>query len=69
VDPDLVYPEVIDRRLEWSLGTAARLARRRRLPHYVLPDGSIRLLWSEVEDLVRRVPAELANQEGVSHDR
>ena len=49
-------PEDIDARLNWSLGTAARLARRKRLPHYVLPDGSIRLRWDEVEALVRHVP-------------
>jgi hypothetical protein len=52
----LLYPEDIDARLNWPLGTAARLARRKRLPHYVLPDGSIRLRWDEVAPLVRRVP-------------
>jgi hypothetical protein len=57
VDADLLYPEQIDRRLNWPLGTAARLARRRRLPHYRLPDGSIRLSWFDVEPLVQYVPA------------
>ena len=52
----LDYPEQIDRRLNWPLGTAARLARRKRLPHYVLPDGSLRFRWPEVEPLVRHVP-------------
>jgi hypothetical protein len=52
-----LYPEDIDRRLNWALGTAKRLARRRRLPHYLLPDGSTRFVWEEVEALVERVPA------------
>jgi hypothetical protein len=52
-----LYPEDIDRRLNWALGTAKRLARQKRLPHYVLPDGSIRFRGEEVESLVERVPA------------
>jgi hypothetical protein len=48
----------IDRRLRWPAGTALRLARRRRLPHVVLPDGSIRFEWAEVGPLVVRVPAD-----------
>lgn len=55
---DLLCPEQVDGALNWPTGTAARLARRKRLPHYVLPDGSIRLRWDEVAPLVRRVPAE-----------
>lgn len=61
--PELLYPEQIDRHLDWPLGTAARLARRRQLPHYLLPDGSIRLCWKEVHALVRRIP--LDNQQEV----
>lgn len=56
MNADLVYPEQIDRNLNWPLGTTARLARRRLLPHYILPDGAIRLRWSEVEALVRHIP-------------
>jgi hypothetical protein len=56
VNAEFVYPEQIDRHLNWPLGTAARLARRRQLPHYLLPDGSIRLRKDEVEALVQRVP-------------
>ena len=52
---DLIYGEEVDRRLNWSLGRAERLARKQKLPHYVLPDGSIRFVWDEVERLVRRV--------------
>ena len=52
---DLEFPEDIDLRLNWPLGTSARLARRKRLPHYLLPDGAIRLRWEEVSALVRHV--------------
>jgi hypothetical protein len=54
--PDYLYPEDIDRQLNWPLGTAARLARRHLLPHYWMPDGSIRFRLDEVTELVRRVP-------------
>jgi hypothetical protein len=66
VNPDLLYPATIDRLLNWPLGTAARLARRRRLPHYVLPDGSIRFRQHEVEAVVNHVPASEANGQAVA---
>ena len=53
---NLLYPEQIDRELNWPLGTAVRLARRHRLPYYTLPDGSIRLRLDEVAALIRHVP-------------
>jgi hypothetical protein len=56
VDSDFVDPDDIDRRLSRTPGTAARLARRGRLPHYVLPDKQIRFRLDEVLDLVRHVP-------------
>jgi hypothetical protein len=62
VSAEFVYPEQIDRNLTWPLGTAAQLARRRQLSHYLLPDGSIRLRWEEVEALVRRVPLHLQQE-------
>ena len=37
---NLIYGEDIDRRLNWPLGRAERLARRGGLPHVVLPDGN-----------------------------
>jgi hypothetical protein len=52
----LLYPGEIDVRLNWPAGQTARLVRRGRLPHYLLPDGSVRLCWEEVVGLVRRVP-------------
>jgi hypothetical protein len=55
VTDSFLYPDDIDRRLNWPPGTAARLASRRRLPHYRLPDGSIRFRWEEIEPLVLRV--------------
>jgi hypothetical protein len=57
VNVDYLYPEDIDNKLNWPLGTAARMARRQQLPHYVLPDGSIRFRWQDVERLVRYVVA------------
>ena len=62
---DLVYSEDIDRRLNWPLGRAERLARKQKLPHYVLPDGSIRFAWEEVERLVRQIA--VPNESG-AHD-
>ena len=61
----LLYSEDVDRRLNWPLGRAERLARRKRLPHIVLPDGSIRFNWSEIAPLLRHVDAE--HQREVSH--
>ena len=52
----LLYPEDVDQRLNWPLGRAARLARQRRLPHVLLPDGSVRFRWEEIEPLVLAVP-------------
>ncbi|MGQ0634223.1 MAG: hypothetical protein ACT4QC_06420 [Planctomycetaceae bacterium] len=46
----------LDKRLTWPPGKAERLARNRRLPHYLLPDGSIRFVWAEIEPLIVRVP-------------
>lgn len=54
---ELLYPEDIDSRLNWPPGRTSRLARAGKLPHYVLPDGSIRLRWEEIEPLVQHVPA------------
>ncbi len=53
--PKLLYGEQIDKRLNWSLGRAEKLARRGNLPHVVLPDGAIRFEWDSIEPLVRRV--------------
>ena len=53
---ELVYPDEIDLRLNWPPGRTSRLARTGKLPHYILPDGSIRLRWDEIELLVQHVP-------------
>lgn len=52
----LVYPEDIDRGLNWPLGKATRLARRGKLPHVVLPDKSLRFEWARITALLKRVP-------------
>jgi len=54
--PNLLYPEEVDQRLNWPLGRASKLARQRRLPYVLLPDGSFRFDWNEIEPLVVRVP-------------
>ncbi len=54
----LLYPEDIDRRLNWPPGRAERLARQRKLPHVRLPDGAIRFRWEEIEPLLLSVAAE-----------
>jgi hypothetical protein len=59
-----IYPEDLDRRLGWKPGTAERLARKRRLPHVLLPDGSIRFDWDEIKPLIVRVQAVAAMTEG-----
>ena len=52
-----IYPEELDKRLGWKPGRAERLARQRRLPYVLLPDGSIRFEWDEIEPLIVRVHA------------
>jgi hypothetical protein len=52
-----IYPEQLDKQLGWKPGRAERLARQRRLPHVLLPDGSIRFDWEVIEPLIVRVPA------------
>ncbi len=55
--PTLLYPEEIDQKLNWPLGRAERLAKQRRLPYILLPDGSLRFDWDEIERLILRVPS------------
>ena len=52
----LLYPEDVDQRFNWPLGRAERLARQRRLPYVLLPDGSIRFRWQDIERLVVSIP-------------
>jgi hypothetical protein len=61
---DLLYPEDIDQRLNWPIGKAEKLARQRRLPYVLLPDGSIRFRWAEIEHLVLHIPAAANGQGG-----
>lgn len=60
---DLLYPDDIDARLNWPPGRTSRLARTGKLPHYLLPDGAIRLRWDEIVPLVRQVTAADGRQE------
>jgi hypothetical protein len=59
-----LYPEDIDKRLNWKPGRAERMARRKQLPHVLLPDGEIRFIWEEIEPLIKRVPALTQSAEG-----
>ena len=52
-----IFPEDLDKHMGWRAGRAERLARQRRLPHLLLPDGSIRFDLTEIELLIVRVPA------------
>jgi hypothetical protein len=61
-----VSPEEVDRRLNWRPGKAERLARQRRLPFVLMPDGSIRFVWHELESLIVRVAAVAPGMEGRS---
>jgi hypothetical protein len=63
----LLYPDDIDARLNWPPGRAAALARRNKLPHILLPDGSIRFEWEDIEPLLVKVDAEPQPDKGVSH--
>jgi hypothetical protein len=62
---DLVYPDDIDARLNWPPGRTSKLARQGKLPHYLLPDGSIRLRWDEIAPLVRHIPLPPSSPKGV----
>ena len=64
---ELIHSEVIDKRMGWPLGRAERLARQRRLPHVLLPDGAIRFDPIEIERLLVRVASTAIDQRGVSH--
>jgi hypothetical protein len=57
-----IFPEDVDKRMGWNPGRAERLARQRRLPHVILPDGSIRFDWREIEPLIVRVPASVTEK-------
>jgi hypothetical protein len=52
---DLLWPEDVDQLLAWPHGRAARLARAKRLPHVVLPDGAIRFEQCRVAEMLSRV--------------
>jgi predicted site-specific integrase-resolvase len=49
----LLIPVEVDRLLRYRAGTAERLARKGKLPHVTLPDGSIRFIEVEIEALLK----------------
>ena len=52
---NLLYGADIDRRISWPVGRAERMARRGELPHVLLPDGSIRFRWRDIEPLLKEI--------------
>jgi predicted site-specific integrase-resolvase len=49
---ELLIPIEVDRILRYKPGKAERLAKRGKLPHVRLPDGTIRFRESDVEQLL-----------------
>lgn len=66
--PDLLHPDDIDSRLNWPPGRTSRLARKGKLPHYILPDGSIRLCWAEISPLVTHILAPAEKPKGADRE-
>jgi hypothetical protein len=48
----------VDGFFRWPKGRAERLARRGKLPHFILPGGDIRFVPDDVAPMVRHVPPE-----------
>jgi hypothetical protein len=53
---DLLTGFDIDEAMRWRRGKAEGLARKGKLPHYTLPDGSIRFRLEEVKALIKYHP-------------
>lgn len=47
-----LFAREIDQRLRWKAGTAERLAKQGKLPHFVLPNGEFRFEWAAVESAI-----------------
>ena len=63
----MLRTEEIDRIFCWPPGHAEKLARKGKLPHILLPDGSIRFELKVIKGLLRRVPAApVAGKEGAA---
>jgi hypothetical protein len=50
---NLINGREIDRLFGWPAGKAEKLAKRGKLPHYLLPDGSVRFCRDEILALIR----------------
>ncbi|WP_430454721.1 hypothetical protein [Rhodopirellula europaea] len=49
---DYLLGSAIDTTFRWPIGHAEKLAKKGKLPHRILPDGSIRFSWEKIEKLV-----------------
>ena len=47
----------VDSFFKWPLGTAERLARRGKLPYFLLPNGELRFDLVEIQKLTQYIPA------------
>ncbi|GMV81487.1 MAG: hypothetical protein AMXMBFR7_26710 [Planctomycetota bacterium] len=54
----ILLPDEVDALCRWTPGRAEKLARRGKIPHFVLPDGSIRFDRADVAAFIRRVDPE-----------
>jgi len=50
---ELLKSKEVDRLLRYPFGKTARLVKAGKFPHVTLPDGSIRILRSDIEELLR----------------
>jgi predicted site-specific integrase-resolvase len=67
MDNELLTSREVDRLFRYSSGKAVRLAKAGRLPHIILPDGSIRFREKDIEGLLTGCPSPsqmVAAQEG-----
>jgi hypothetical protein len=53
----LLMPREVDRHLRYPRGRSLRLAKSGKLPHVVLPDGEVRFLQHEIDELLKLLRA------------
>ena len=53
MEQDIITPATVDKIYLWPAGRAQRLAKRGKLPCYILPDGAVRFRLSEIQAMVK----------------
>ena len=61
--PQLLLGSEVDDLLRYRIGQSERLARKRKIPHITLPDGSIRFPSDEIAKLIAYCPMLLVGVE------